>query len=72
LGPCSVGQKLRNLADSYNYVIRPNIIDELRAGFSFVNTSQEYPQAALGAAYEGQIGITNLPPVPSSGGVSNF
>jgi hypothetical protein len=53
-------------------VIRPNIIDELRAGFSFVNTSQEYPQAALGAAYEGQIGITNLPPVPSSGGVSNF
>ena len=72
MGAFSVGQKLRNLAGSYNDIIRPNIINEFRAGFSQVNTAEIYPQAALGAAYEKQIGIGNLPPVPSSGGVSNF
>ena len=72
LGAFSNNQKLRNLAGSYNYVIRPNLINEARAGFSFVNTIQEYPLAAQGGALNQAIGIGNLPPVPSSGGVPNF
>ena len=72
MGAFSNNQKLRNLAGSYNYVIRPNLINEFRAGFSFVNTIEEYPQAASGAAIDTSLGISNLPPVPSSGGVSNF
>ncbi len=72
MGPFSVGQKLQNLAGSYNWVVRPTIVNELRAGISFVNTVEEYPQAAQGAAIDKDIGITGLPPVPSSGGISNF
>jgi hypothetical protein len=72
MGAFSVGQKLRNLAGSYNWIIRPTIVNELRAGLSFVNTIEEYPLASQGAALYKQIGITGLPPVPSSGGISNF
>jgi hypothetical protein len=72
MGPFSIGQKLRNLAGSYNWVIRPTIVNEFRAGFSYVTTIEDYPQAAQGAALDTAIGITGLPPVPSSGGISNF
>jgi hypothetical protein len=72
MGPFSVGQKLRNLAGSYNWIVRPTIVNELRAGLTYVNTIEEYPQAAQGAALYRQIGITGLPPAPSSGGISNF
>jgi Carboxypeptidase regulatory-like domain len=72
MGPFSNGEKLRNLAGSYNWVLRPNIVNEFRAGLSYVNTSQTFPQAAQGAAIDKEIGITGLPPVPSSGGISNF
>ena len=72
MGPFSDGEKLRNLAGSYNWIIRPTIVNEFRAGLSFVNTILTYPQAAQGAALDQQIGITGLPPVPSSGGISNF
>jgi hypothetical protein len=72
MGSFSDGEKLRNLAGSYNWIVRPTIINEFRAGLSFVNTILEYPQAAQGAALDQQIGITGLPPVPSSGGISNF
>ena len=72
LGPLSNDQKLRNFSASYNYVIRPTLINELRGGFSYVNTITEYAAAAQGAAFDKSAGITNLPPVPSSGGASNF
>ena len=72
MGPFSIGQRLQNLAGSYNWVVRPTIVNEFRAGISFVNTAQTYPQAAQGAALDKEIGITGLPPVPSSGGISNF
>ena len=72
MGSFSNNQKLRNLAASYNWILRPTISNELRGGFSFVNLIQEYPQASQGAALNQAIGITNLPPVPSSGGVPNF
>jgi hypothetical protein len=72
LGALSIGEKERNLAGSYNYVITPTIVNELRAGFSVADTNTTYPQAALGGAYETQLGIVNLPPVPASGGVEDF
>ena len=45
---------------------------EARAGFSLVNTINEYPLAAQGGALNTSFGIANLPPVPSSGGVADF
>ena len=62
MGPFSNGQKLRNLAGSYNWVVRPTIVNEFRAGLSFVNTILEFPQASQGAAIYKDIGITGLPP----------
>jgi hypothetical protein len=72
LGPFSIGEKERNLAASYNYVIRPTIVNELRGGFTIADVTQSYPQAALGGEYETQLQISNLPPIPSSGGVEDF
>jgi hypothetical protein len=72
LGPFSNGQKLRNLAGSYNWIIKSNLVNEARAGFSLVNTINEYPLASQGGALNASFGIQNLPPVPSSGGVPDF
>ncbi len=72
LGAFSNGQKLRNLAGSYNWIIKPNLVNEARAGFSLINTINEYPLAAQGGALNASFGIQNLPPVPSSGGVADF
>jgi hypothetical protein len=72
LGPYSIGEKERNLAGSYNWIITPSIVNEFRAGFSVADTITSYPQAALGGGYEATLGIVNLPPVPSSGGVEDF
>jgi hypothetical protein len=72
LGLYTIQQKLKNLAGSWNYIITPTIVNEFRAGLSFVNTAQVYPAATQGAAVDTSLGITNLPPVPSSGGASNF
>ncbi len=63
LGPYSSGEEERNLAGSYNWIIRPTVVNELRAGISIANTNNSYPQAALGASYETELGIANLPPV---------
>ena len=72
LGLFSTTQRLKNLAGSWNYIITPKIVNEFRAGFSFVNTALEYPLASQGAALNTSFGIQNLPPVPASGGVPNF
>jgi Carboxypeptidase regulatory-like domain len=72
LGAYSIGERERNLAGSYNWIIRPSVVNELRAGFSVADTNNTYPQALLGASYETQLNIAGLPPVPSTGGVEDF
>lgn len=37
-----------NVAGSYNWIIQPNLVNELRAGYSRANYSFTYPQAAQG------------------------
>lgn len=72
LGVFDNTENLKNLAGSWNYVITPKIVNEFRAGLTFVNTAAVYPLAAQGGAIDASIGIANLPPVPSSGGAANF
>ncbi len=72
LGLFTNTEDLKNLAGSWNYIVTPKIVNEFRAGFTFVNTAAVYPAAAQGGATDVSIGIANLPPVPSSGGASNF
>jgi len=64
--------EVRNLAGSYNWIIRPNLINEFRAGHSIFNVIQSYPLAKQGAQITQAIGLTGLPPAPALGGVPNF
>lgn len=72
LGAFTTATKLKNLVGSYNWVIRPTVVNELRAGFTRVNTALTFPLALQGGALNASFGFQNLPPVPSSGGVADF
>jgi hypothetical protein len=56
-----------NLAASYNWIIRSNLINELRAGFSRVNPAQSFPQAAQGDQIVSDLGIPGLLGSPKNG-----
>ncbi|MGO9093966.1 MAG: carboxypeptidase regulatory-like domain-containing protein [Bryobacteraceae bacterium] len=56
-----------NIAGSYNWIIRPNLVNELRAGYSRANYSFTYPQAAEGDSIISSLGITGLPGSPKNG-----
>ena len=56
-----------NIAGSYNWIIRPNLVNELRAGYSRSNYSFTYPQAAQGDSIISSLGITGLPGSPKNG-----
>lgn len=64
--------EVRNLAGSYNFFLTPNLINEFRAGFSFSRFISTYPMASQGGSIIKQLGLTGLPPTPSSGGIPNF
>ncbi|MGH9844790.1 MAG: hypothetical protein ACREEM_39230, partial [Blastocatellia bacterium] len=64
--------EVRNLAGSYNWIVRPNLINEFRAGYTINNTIQAYPLATQGAQITQQIGLTGLPKPPALGGIPNF
>ncbi len=64
--------KVRNLAGSYNWIVRPNLINEFRAGFSINDILQDYPLAKQGAQITQSIGLTGLPKPPELGGIPNF
>ena len=61
MGPFTTGSDLWNFAGSYNWIIRPTLINELRAGYSRANFIFSYPQAAQGNAIISSLGITGLP-----------
>ena len=56
-----------NLAVSYNWVIHPNLLNELRGGWTRANFSYSYPQALQGNSIIQELGITGLPGPPKNG-----
>jgi hypothetical protein len=56
-----------NLAVSYNWVIRPDLLNELRGGWTRANFNYSYPQALQGNSIIQQLGITGLPGPPKNG-----
>ncbi|MGC9998179.1 MAG: carboxypeptidase-like regulatory domain-containing protein [Terriglobia bacterium] len=56
-----------NLAVSYNWIIRPNLLNELRGGWTKANFNFSFPQAKQGDSVISQLGITGLPGPPKNG-----
>ncbi len=56
-----------NIAGSYSWVVKPNLVNELRAGYSRADFSFSYPQAAQGDSIISSLGITGLPGSPKNG-----
>jgi len=63
-----------NVAISYNWIIKPNLVNELRGGYTRYNLTYGYPQAAQGDSIISSLGISGLPgpPVNGLGGVPVF
>jgi hypothetical protein len=56
-----------NLAVSYNWVIRPDLMNELRGGWTRADFSYSFPQAKQGDSIISELGITGLPGPPKNG-----
>ncbi|MFZ0964253.1 MAG: TonB-dependent receptor [Terriglobia bacterium] len=56
-----------NVAVAYNWVIRPDLMNELRGGWTRANFNYTYPQALQGNSIISQLGITGLPGPPKNG-----
>jgi len=63
-----------NVAISYNWIIKSNMVNELRGGYTRYNLTYTYPQAAQGDSIISALGINGLPgpPVNGLGGVPVF
>jgi hypothetical protein len=74
LGPFSAVSTLRNLVASYNWVIRTNLINEARGGFTTANYDSTYPLAAQGDQLIQTFGLQGTPPPPKNGkgGIPDF
>ena len=67
MGSFSNISDLVNLAVSYNWVISPVLVNELRGGFTTANFISSYPQAAQGNADITNFGIAGTPGPPANG-----
>src|SRR5262249_47187928 len=67
MGPFTTGIDLWNFAGSWNWIIRPNLINEFRTGYSKANFTYSYPQAAQGDDLIKTLGIQGLPGTPRNG-----
>jgi hypothetical protein len=74
MGTFSTVTDATNVAISENWIIRPNLVNELRGGYTRYNLNFTYPQAAQGNSIISDLGITGLPgpPVNGLGGVPVF
>jgi len=63
-----------NVAISYNWIIKSNMVNELRGGYTRYNLTYTYPQASQGDSIIAALGIKGLPgsPVNGLGGVPVF
>jgi hypothetical protein len=67
MGTFSTTTDATNLAVAYNWIIHPNLMNELRGGWTRANFHYGYPQAALGNTIISQLGIAGLPGSPKNG-----
>ena len=67
MGSFSTNSDLTNTAASYNWIVKPNLINDLRFGYTRANFSFTYPQAALGDSIVQSLGIQGLPGPPKNG-----
>ena len=67
MGPFTIGQDLWNLATSWEWVIKPTVVNEFRVGFSRADFTFSYPQASQGDSIIQELGIGGLPGSPKNG-----
>ena len=67
MGSFTTGSDLLNIGGSYNWIIRPNLINEFRMGYSRANFNFSYPLAKQGDSIISSLGITGLPGSPKNG-----
>ena len=67
MGTFSTMTEATNVAVSYSWIIRPNLLNELRGGWTRANFNYSYPQAKLGDSLISQLGIAGLPGAPKNG-----
>jgi len=67
MGTFSTTTDATNLAVSYNWVIRPDLMNELRGGWTRADFTYGYPQAKLGDSIISALGIQGLPGSPKNG-----
>jgi len=67
MGSFSTDSDLTNIAASYNWIIKPTLINELRFGYTRANFNFVYPQAAQGDSIVQNAGIEGLPGPPKNG-----
>jgi len=74
MGTFSTITDATNVAISYNWIIRSNMVNELRGGYTAYNLTYAYPQAQQGNSIISTLGINGLPgpPVNGLGGVPVF
>lgn len=67
MGPFSTDSDLTNIAASYSWIIRPDLINELRFGYTRANFTFSYPEASEGNSIVQNAGIEGLPGPPKNG-----
>ena len=67
MGPFSTDSDLTNVAASYNWIIRPYLINDLRFGYTRANYTFSYPEATEGNSIVQNAGIEGLPGPPKNG-----
>src|SRR5262249_28733415 len=74
MGTFSTATEATNVVISHNWIIKPNLVNELRGGYSRYNIGYGFPLANDGDTIISQLGITGLPgsPVNGLGGVPVF
>ena len=67
MGPFTTDSDLTNVAISYNWIIKVNLVNELRFGYTRANFTFSYPEAAEGNTIVSSAGIEGLPGPPKNG-----
>ncbi len=67
MGPFSSNSDLTNVAVSYNLILKSNLVNELRFGYTKANFTFSYPEAAQGDSIVSGAGIQGLPGPPKNG-----
>ncbi|HEY6345925.1 MAG TPA: TonB-dependent receptor [Bryobacteraceae bacterium] len=67
MGPFTTDSDLTNVAISYNWIIKLNLVNELRFGYTRANFTFNYPEAAEGNTIVSSAGIEGLPGPPKNG-----